>query len=60
MAELIGTGRLNETGGAGTLTVPQAVRDRFGAEVGNGVDVAYFMENGTLIVKKASDVELDR
>ncbi|MFB6198353.1 MAG: AbrB/MazE/SpoVT family DNA-binding domain-containing protein [Halobacteriaceae archaeon] len=58
MPELIGTGRINETGGAGTMTIPKDVREKFGAEKGNGVDVAFFMENGTLIVKKASEVEL--
>jgi len=40
------------------VDVPDKVVEEWGVEDNGGVDVAFFMDNGTLIVKKASEVEL--
>jgi len=59
MAEMIGTGRMNVAGGAGTLTIPQEVRDRYDIEIGNGIDVVYFIDDkNRLFIKKRSEVDL--
>lgn len=58
MARMIGTGRLNASGGAGTLTVPKAVRDKYGVTQGDGIDVVYFEDGDRLVIKPASEVEL--
>jgi bifunctional DNA-binding transcriptional regulator/antitoxin component of YhaV-PrlF toxin-antitoxin module len=59
MAEMIGTGRMNETGGAGTLTIPQEVRQKYGITKGNGIDVVYFIDDqDRLFIRKRSEVEL--
>jgi len=59
MADMIGTGRMNVSGGAGTLTVPKAIREQFGAEKGDGVTVVYFeTDDGDLIIKPKAEVSI--
>ena len=57
MAHLIGTGRMNVSGGAGTLTGPQALAGRFDLD-DDGVDVVYLETDDGVLVKRADEVEL--
>lgn len=58
MARLIGTGRMNRSGGTGTLTIPKDIAERFdlGAD---GVDVVYFEHENGVLLKAADEVELE-
>jgi len=58
MARMIGTGRMNRSGGAGTLTVPVALADEFDLD-DNGVDVVYIDDdNQGIRVLRADEVDL--
>ena len=57
MAHLIGTGRMNRSGGAGTLTVPQALAGRFDLDT-DGIDVVYLETEAGVLLKRADEVEL--
>lgn len=58
MARLIGTGRMNQSGGTGTLTVPKDLAGKFSLDV-DGVDVVYLeQDNGDVVVKPADEVDL--
>jgi len=57
MARLIGTGRMNQSGGTGTLTVPKDIAGKFDLDV-DGVDVVYLEQDGDVILKPADEVSL--
>jgi len=58
MARLIGTGRMNQSGGTGTLTVPKDLAGKFDLDV-DGVDVVYLEDDsGDVILRPADKVEL--
>lgn len=57
MARLIGTGRMNQSGGTGTLTVPKDIAGKFDLDV-DGVDVVYLEKDGDVILKPADEVSL--
>jgi hypothetical protein len=57
MSRLIGTGRMNRSGGTGTLTIPKDLADRFDLDV-EGVDVVYLEHDGGVLLKAADEVEL--
>jgi len=48
---------MNVSGGAGTLTVPQALAGRFDLD-DDGVDVVYLETDDGVLVKRADEVEL--
>ncbi|AFH21842.1 hypothetical protein OSG_eHP10_00160 [environmental Halophage eHP-10] len=59
MSDFKGTGRANFTGGGATVTVPKdAAVEVFDLD-GGGVDVAYFVEDGKLIMVPNERVEID-
>lgn len=59
MTEFKGTGRANFTGGGATVTVPKdAAVEVFDLD-GDGVDVAYFVENGRLIMVSKEKVAIN-
>jgi len=56
MPRLIGTGRMNRSGGAGTLTVPNDLADTFDLDE-DGVDVAYIeTDAGEVLLKPADEI----
>ena len=57
MVRLLGTGRMNRSGGTGTLTVPADFADRFDLDSG-GVDVVYLETDDGVLMKAADEVEL--
>jgi len=59
MARMLGTGRMNRSGNAGTLTVPADFADRFDLDE-DGVDVVYIEPDDGRGVKilPADEVEL--
>ena len=48
---------MNRSGGAGTLTVPQALAGRFDLD-DDGVDVVYLETDDGVLLKRADEVEL--
>lgn len=59
MSDFKGTGRANFTGGGATLTVPKdAAVEVFDLDDG-GVDVAYFVDGGRLIMVPNEQVVMD-
>ena len=57
MVRLLGTGRMNRSGNAGTLTVPADFADRFDIDA-DGVDVVYLDTDDGVLIKAADEVEL--
>jgi len=57
MARLIGTGRMNRSGGTGTLTIPKDLADRFDLDT-DGVDVVYIDTDDGVLLKRADEVEI--
>ena len=57
MPRLIGTGRMNRSGGTGTLTIPKDLADRFDLDSA-GVDVVYLETEDGVLLKAADEVEL--
>lgn len=53
--EFVGTGRANLTGGAATVTTPKEVAEILNLD-DNGRDVAYFEDDGRIILVPASEV----
>lgn len=54
--EMVGTGRMNLTGGSATITMPKDVADEWDVDE-NGLDVAWFQEGGRLFAVPLSDVQ---
>lgn len=58
MAQLIGTGRMNRSGGSGTLTIPVPLAKHFDLD-DDGVDVVYVKDDdGDIRIKRADQIEL--
>jgi hypothetical protein len=58
MARMIGTGRMNRSGGSGTLTVPVELADEFDLD-NDGVDVIYVDdEDQGVRILRADEVNL--
>ena len=57
MTRLIGTGRMNRSGGTGTLTIPKDIADEFELD-SDGVDVVYIDSEHGVLLKAADEVEL--
>lgn len=54
--EMIGTGRMNRTGGSATITMPKHVADEWNVEE-NGLDVAWFQRGSRFFAVPLGDVE---
>lgn len=59
MTKFKGTGRANFTGGGATITVPKAAAVELFELDSDGADVAFFEEDGKLLIANAEDVTYD-
>jgi len=57
MARMIGTGRMNRSGGSGLLTVPKDLADEFDVDE-EGVDVVYLEKDNGVLLMRADEVDL--
>ena len=56
---MLGTGRMNETGGAATITMPKEATDLWNLDE-NGLDVVWFKDNTRLFAVPKSAVCVSR
>lgn len=59
MSDFKGTGRANFTGGGATVTVPKDAAVEIFDLDGAGIDVAYFVQDGKLIMVPRDRVKID-
>jgi len=55
---MVGTGRVNKTGGAGTITLPKDVLELWDIDE-NGKDVVWFTDNSRLYAVPKTRVSVD-